>query len=93
MTNEPFAYTNWAPGEPNDVAGPASEQHLGLWGASAPFSTAFQPRGAWNDENFRFLISGYIAETASPVPEPATLLLVATGLAGCARLRRRYILR
>lgn len=93
VTNEPFAYTNWAPGEPNDVAGPASEQHLGIWGASAPFSTAFQPRGAWNDENFRFLISGYIAETASPVPEPATLILVATGLAGCARLRRRYILR
>ncbi len=86
VTNEPFVYRNWAPFEPNDIAGPASEQHLGMWGEMP--SLAFpRPRGTWNDEYYRFDISGYIAETSNPTPEPGTLLLVlvATGIAECAR--------
>lgn len=91
VTNEPFAYTKWATFEPNDVGGPASEQHLGMWGADAGTLVPFpRPRGTWNDEDSDYsLISGYVAETATPTPEPATLLLVATGIAGGYRLRRR----
>ena len=90
MTNEPFAYTNWAPFEPNDIGGPASEQYLGIWGTNAGTLVQYpRPRGTWNDEGSdHSLISGYIAETARPVPEPGTLLLVATGVAGLYRLRR-----
>lgn len=92
VTNEPFAYTNWAPFEPNDIGGPASEQHLGIWGTNAGTPVPFpRPLGTWNDEGSDYsLISGYIAETASPIPEPGTLLLVATGVAGLYRLRRGH---
>lgn len=38
VTGEPFDYTNWAPGEPNDSGGSANEQYLLSW-----------TDGKWND--------------------------------------------
>lgn len=51
VTGEPWDYTNWHSGEPNDAHGPGNEQHLALFDA------------AWNDEGSNIgNIRGYMAE-------------------------------
>ncbi len=80
VTREPFVYTNWCFGEPNDAGVAGREQHLAL---------DFGGR-CWNDEGSAIsIVHGYVAET--PVPEPATLLLVGSTMAGLgmARWKRR----
>ena len=53
VTGEPWGYTNWGFGEPNDVNGPGSESHLaGFW--SDPLT--------WNDEGNLYYVSGYVVE-------------------------------
>jgi hypothetical protein len=56
VTGEPFSYTNWEAGEPNDFYGPASEQYLEFWVTP----------GKWNDENNTFLQPGYVVEYDRP---------------------------
>ena len=56
VTGEPFVYTNWSAGEPNDFYGPASEQYLEFW----------SPTGTWNDQNNTFPQGGYIVEYDRP---------------------------
>lgn len=70
VTGEPFQYTNWAPGEPNDFLG---AEYVGmLW------FTASGPEGKpWNDvvsnhENNR----GYVVEHDVPEPSSGLILLV-----------------
>jgi hypothetical protein len=59
ITGEPWGYTNWAPGEPNDHQGPCSEQHLGI-----------HRDGLWNDEGYLGNIRGFIIEYGHPARVP-----------------------
>jgi hypothetical protein len=56
VTGEPFVYTNWAPGEPNDFYGPGSEPYLTFW----------TPVGAWNDQFTAAVQPGYVVEYDRP---------------------------
>jgi hypothetical protein len=53
-TGEPFVFTNWAPGEPNDAGGDEHEASMfgGLGG----------PAGRWNDEANPGNVSGFVVE-------------------------------
>lgn len=80
MTGEPWSYTNFPSGEPNDYNGPRSEQYLAIWSS-----------GDWNDVGNAdaWYLSGYIGESSAPVPEPGTLVLLGAGLVAVCLLRRR----
>jgi hypothetical protein len=56
VTGEPFVYTNWAPGEPNDFYFPGSEPYLTFW----------NPVGTWNDQYAAAVHPGYVVEYDRP---------------------------
>ena len=68
VTGEPWSFTNWNDGEPNDAGGDG-EFYLTIW----------DPSGTWNDENPIGTQSGYVVEfplpfVADPRPIPAEKL-------------------
>lgn len=81
---QPFTYTSWAAGEPNNCCGGEDYLHTNWAGV-----------GGWNDHggpaNSGHL-NGYVVEfSAAPVPEPASYALMLAGLAtvGAYAARRR----
>jgi hypothetical protein len=78
VTGEPFSYTNWYPGEPNNDPNENWLHFSGGWGGP--------PSNCWNDATINGTgraVVGYVIE----VPEPASFLLLALG--GVAVRRRR----
>ena len=66
---EAWNYTNWAPGEPNDFYGSASEQYVAVW-------SRWGSDWKWNDEGYLPNISGFVTERFQAVPEPSSLSLL-----------------
>ncbi len=79
VTDEEWNFVNWAQGEPNDFGG--NEDALEIYADGSPDET-----GEWNDAPGPVYVLPYIAEF--PVPEPATLSLLALGALQVARRRR-----
>jgi hypothetical protein len=80
VTGEPWGYTNWAAGEPNDWAG-SVEDALSFHAKGALMGPQWNDRGRLSPSEAK----GYVIEY---VPEPATLLLLMGGLALLPRRRR-----
>ena len=79
VTGEPFVYTDWSSGEPNNSSNTESRIHF--------FKNPAPGRSQqWNDVSDFVLINGYVVES---VPEPSSIVLGILGLTSLASMRRR----
>ena len=86
VTGEPWAYTNWNNGEPNNLAGGLEDKLEFAGGTSAG---AFS--GMWNDEltTGYGVPNGYIIEYSTSVPIPPAIWLFGSGLLGLIGAARK----
>ena len=78
VTGEQWTYTNWAPGEPNNLYGNQDYIH---WGDSQ----------YWDDSgasDWSIYIKGYIVEYDA-VPEPSAFVALITGIMGIGAMKMR----
>jgi Lectin C-type domain len=84
-SGQPVTYTNWAPGEPNNLVDGNED-----WGMIYPFNGATWQAGQWND-------AVTVPNHARPafvevaVPEPSSLLLVPFALCLLNRRNRKAV--
>lgn len=79
VSGEAFGYTNWAPGEPNDLGGEGYVHLFNKVSSSQP-----QAAPTWNDsssESPRAPIRGYVVEY-DPAPPPPQLHALSVGING-----------
>ncbi len=76
VTGEPWTYTNWDPGQPNDNLGPGSEQYLVIYTS-----------GMWHDYPNGTRPS-FVVEL-NPVPDPTSIAGLGVGVAGLFLRRRK----
>lgn len=82
LSGEPFTYTNWNPGEPNNSDGDSN--------ALEYFTANYPTRGStWNDINKdRTEPISYVVEyNTLPIPEPGTAVLLSFGALFCLQRR------
>ena len=77
MTGEPWSFTNWGAGEPNNSGSDPTEDGL-----------MFNGQPGWNDASRTVPGYGYIIEY-DLVPEPSSLLALGTGILALAGMIRR----
>jgi hypothetical protein len=82
ITGEPWSFTNWGPGEPNNDFG--IEDRL-VMGTVEPGISSW---GDLPDDGGFAAIRGYIVEY-EPVPEPLSILALAAGITAIVGRRRR----
>lgn len=85
VTNEPFTFTNWSPGAPNNAA-PYEDRLMVL-------SYSPQPTALWNDYSdaravqYGFPVGFVVEYNAAPVPIPGSIWLFSSSLVGLISLR------
>ncbi|SOD16859.1 PEP-CTERM sorting domain-containing protein [Nitrosomonas ureae] len=93
VTGEPWSYTNWASGEPNDTYGGDGIIPLpDMDGANEEVLQFWVGIGRWNDVEELSYWGGLIVEyPTAPIPEPQTyaMLLAGLGLLGFMVRRRK----
>jgi hypothetical protein len=92
VTGESFTYTNWESGEPNNlgISGANEEDRLHFFDEIASGAPPYRV-STWNDlDGSRNNPHGYVVEwNTNPIPEPASMLLIGSGLIGLAGLRKK----
>jgi hypothetical protein len=84
VTGEPWSYANWAQGNPDNAGG--NENYLSMakedWRGGV---------GKWNDSIGSSTLLPIIEYESSPIPEPATMIPLGSGLLGLWGARKKFM--